>query len=86
MPASGALQVGHGSENRIKQPKAQPPRPALRPAGALADDHMMALPPLGHHVGDDLRRVLQVPINQHHTTAGGMVNAGRDGRLMAEIP
>jgi len=37
------------------------------------------------HLGDDLRRVLQVGIHHHHRLAARVVEAGSDGELVSEI-
>ncbi len=53
--------------------------------GALAVDHQVALAPLLHEGRDHLGRVLEIRIHDDDRVAPHMVEAGRDGDLLAEI-
>jgi uncharacterized protein (DUF934 family) len=48
-------------------------------------DHVGALAPLGDHVRDQLRRVLQVGVDHRHHVAHSVLQASRQGGLVAEV-
>jgi hypothetical protein len=52
---------------------------------AAGVDHVVALAPFRHHVGDQLGRVLEVGVDQHDRVAARGIDAGGQGRLVAEI-
>ncbi len=45
----------------------------------------MALVAQLDHAGDQLRRVLEVGVHDHHRVAGGVAQAGEEGGLLAEV-
>ena len=55
------------------------------PLGAHRRHDVEAFAPLGDQLGDDLGRILQVGVDHHHGAAAGVLDAGRDGRLVAEV-
>ena len=48
-------------------------------------DHVVALAPARDHLRDQFRRVLQVGVDRHHGGAGGMIQAGGERHLLAEV-
>lgn len=52
---------------------------------ALADHDLIALVPLLHHLRNQRRRVLQIGVQQHDRLAGGVIDAGGERLLLAEI-
>ena len=52
----------------------------------LAVGYIGALLPGLHHIGNDLRRVLQISVHDYHRVALRFVHAGGNRQLMAEIP
>jgi hypothetical protein len=86
---AGLRPVGQGAEppqQRIEQLAAQPARSRVGAAGALGEHHLEPLGPPLDQLRDQLRRILQVPVEQHHAPPGGEMHAGGDGRLVPEIP
>ena len=53
---------------------------------ALPVDDVVARLPLRGELLDQLRRVLQVAVEQHHGVAGGDAHAAGEGALRAEVP
>ena len=53
---------------------------------AHAVDDVVAFAPLGEHLQDEFRRILQVGVDDRHDVAARMGQAGGHGRLVAEIP
>ena len=53
----------------------------------LADrvDHVAARSPVVEHRGDQLRGILEVGVEHHHGVAAGVVQAGRERGLVAEV-
>ena len=45
-----------------------------------------AVPPASDHFRDDLRRILQVCVDDHDSITPGSLQARGHGRLLAEIP
>ena len=52
---------------------------------ALAVRDVRAAFPCLHKLRDDLRRILQIHIDDHKRIAARRIHAGRDGKLMAEV-
>src|SRR5579859_2284234 len=70
--------VEHGRGEQLEPGFADAHRP-------LRIDHLVALVPLFDQLVDHLRRVLQVGVDNDDRVALGVVNAGRDGDLVAKI-
>jgi hypothetical protein len=79
-------EIGHASEQWVEQAESDPAHAALAPPAALAQHHLVALAPLLDHVRDDLRRVLQVAVDEDDALSARRMHARRHGRLMTKIP
>ncbi len=74
--ADGAVEHGGGEQLEARLAGTFSP---------LRVDHLGALTPPRDEVGDDLGRVLQVGVDDDHGVAAGVVQAGGDGDLVAEV-
>jgi hypothetical protein len=52
---------------------------------AFGEHHIGALLPLGNQLRDDADRILQVHVHGDHCIAGGVFQAGKQRRFLAEI-
>src|SRR4051794_20948730 len=73
-------------EKPVEEPGADYLEAGLtEPAHPLAVDHLMAFPPPCYHLSDQLRRILQIGVDDDHGVAGGMLQTGGYRDLMSEI-
>ena len=56
------------------------------PRNPRAEHDVVAFPPTGEKGGDDLRRMLQVGVDDHHHVSARVVDAGGERRLLPEVP
>ena len=66
-----------------REPSAEEGLAAASTAAGI--DVVVALLPEAEHVGDELGRMLQVGVHDHHTVAGDIVETGQHGSLFAII-
>jgi hypothetical protein len=81
-----AGQISHGAQQRIEEAESDSARAVtVASTRSLPQNHLVALAPFGHQLGNDLRRVLQIAVDQDDALAAGVVDARRHRRLMPEI-
>ncbi len=79
--------VGERLDDAVEQPRGEELEPRLAFAfGAHGVDHLVAFAPLGDQIGDDLRRVLQVGVDDDDGVAARVIHPGGDRNLVAEVP
>ncbi len=78
-------QFGHEAHEGVEELEADAACAAVSAAAALTKDDLKSFLPFFDHGGDDFGRVLKIAVDQDHAVAGGVVDAGSDGGLMAEI-
>ena len=82
----GQVDLGEAREEAVEPAGRRELHPRLPGAlGADRVDDVRAVLPVLDHGQDQLRRVLQVGVDHHDHGAPGMVQAGRDRRLVAEV-
>ena len=82
--------AGHRQRRQFLQQPVKAPgekffEQRVAPLFARGKNDFVAFAPFGEQPGNFLRRILQVGINHHHRVAGGEVQTGADGGLVAEI-
>ncbi len=84
--ALGDMHVAHHAEEMIEAAAEQAPAERIGIARmAHRIHHLGTAPPRLDHLRDDLRRMLEVGIHQHHDFAAGGAKTRRHGGLLAEI-
>ncbi len=77
---------GDFPEHPVINPGAEFLKPAFsRPAPSFAVHHLSARLPARGHLGDDLRRVLKVRVDDHHSLAPGIIKASGNRHLMPPV-
>ncbi len=82
----GQLELGQARHQPVEDVRGVELELGL-PLAALAHgvDDVGALAPARDHVDDQLRRVLQVGVDHRDRVPAGVLQTGRDGRLVAEV-
>jgi len=80
------IYVTQPADNAVEQPGGKTLDNAFaRPGSPLGKNNLVALLPFLNELGDEFGRVLKVGINNNDSVAGGVIDAGGGGDLMAKI-